>query len=106
MLPKSPLESPMIPTVFETRLDRSDKAHLTDIATAGILLAITIPLLIIVALAVKWEGAGPVWERRESSGSRGRRIQMLKFRTTVYDSEHATPVWAHKMTRVGQFLRY
>jgi lipopolysaccharide/colanic/teichoic acid biosynthesis glycosyltransferase len=88
----------------QVSIDRT--RHLADIATAGILLAITFPLLIIVALAVKWEGAGPVLERRECIGSRGRRFQMLKFRTTVHDPEHATPAWAQKTTEVGQFLRY
>jgi lipopolysaccharide/colanic/teichoic acid biosynthesis glycosyltransferase len=106
MLTKEPLESATIPDRVQQQ-DSIDRArHLADIAISGTLLAITFPLLIIVALAVKWEGAGPVLESRECIGRRGRRFQMLKFRTTVHDPEHATPAWAQKTTGVGQFLRY
>lgn len=77
-----------------------------DLAIACVLLAITLPLLLIVFLAIRWEGPGPVLERRECIGRSGRRFQMLKFRTTVYDPEHATPAWAQRTTGVGQFLRY
>ena len=50
---------------------------------ACILLAITLPLMFIVALAIRWESAGPVFERRERIGANGRRFQMLSFRTTA-----------------------
>lgn len=79
--------------------------RLGDLVIACVLLAITLPLLLIVACAIRWEGPA-VLERQERIGCCGRRFQMLKFRTTVYDPEHATPAWAQKMTRVGQFLRY
>ena len=55
---------------------------------ACVLLAITLPLLLIVACAIRWEGPA-VLERQERIGCSGRRFQMLKFRTTVYDAEHA-----------------
>ena len=85
---------------------RDQMRRLGDVVIACILLAITLPLMIIVALAIKWESPGPVLDRRSCIGCNGRRFQMLKFRTTVYDPEHATPAWAQKITRVGRFLRY
>jgi len=85
---------------------RDQMRRLGDVAIACILLAITLPLMIIVALAIKWESPGPVLDRRSCIGCNGRRFQMLKFRTAVHDPEHATPAWAQRTTGVGQFLRY
>jgi len=79
--------------------------RLADFLTACVLLAITAPLMIIVALAIKLESAGPVLNRRTCIGRGGRRFQMLKFRTTIHDPKHAIPAWARNTTQVGQFLR-
>ena len=73
---------------------------------ACVLLAITSALMIIVALAIKLQSAGPVLERRECIGRGGRRFQRLRFRTTTYEPRHATPAWARQTTQVGQFLRH
>jgi lipopolysaccharide/colanic/teichoic acid biosynthesis glycosyltransferase len=78
--------------------------RLTNIAIASILLAITLPLMIIVALAIKLESAGPVFERQCCIGRGGRRFQMLKFRTAVHNPHQAIPPWAQVPTPVGQFL--
>ena len=87
------------------RQDFMDRSRLlTDIVIASILLAFTFPLLLLVALALKLEGPGPVLERRECVGRGGRRLQILKFRTAIHD--HAKPTWVRQATRVGEFLRY
>ena len=78
----------------------------TDSMISGVMLSFTLPLLLIVALAIKLEGPGPVLERRECIGRGGRRFQMLKFRTTIHDARHATPAWARRKTQVGELLRY
>jgi lipopolysaccharide/colanic/teichoic acid biosynthesis glycosyltransferase len=80
--------------------------RLGDIVIACLLLAITSPLMLIVALAIKLEGVGPVLDRQSCIGCSGRRFQMLKFRTTVHDPRLATPAWAQKTTQIGEFLRY
>ena len=86
---------------------RDQMRRLGDVVIACILLAITLPLMIIVALAIKWESPGPVLDRRSCIGCNGRRFQMLKFRTAVHDPEHATPAWvAPKNTRLGRFIRH
>jgi lipopolysaccharide/colanic/teichoic acid biosynthesis glycosyltransferase len=74
--------------------------RLGDIVIACLLLAITSPLMLIVALAIKLEGGGPVLDRQTCIGCNGRRFQALKFRTTVHDPKLATAAW------VGEFLRY
>ncbi len=78
---------------------------LADLVIACVVLAATLPLALLVALAIKCEGPGPIFERQTCIGRAGRRFQTLKFRTTVADRDHNVPVWARKTTQVGQFLR-
>ena len=80
--------------------------YMADFAIASVLTGLTLPLLGLVALAIKWEGAGPVFEKRVCIGRGGCRFRMLKFRTTVHDPKQTTPTWARKSTRMGHFFRY
>jgi lipopolysaccharide/colanic/teichoic acid biosynthesis glycosyltransferase len=80
--------------------------RLADVLIAGALLVITAPLLIFVALAIKWEGPGPIFERQRCIARGGRRFEMLKFRIVVHNPDGTTPVWARKASQVGEFLQY
>ena len=85
-------------------------AWLGDILIAAALIAITLPLVAFVALAIKLDSAGP-FSRNPRLGHDGRYFFALKFRTTVYDLGQASwPVWywdrAARETSVGQLLRY
>ena len=84
----------------------SQVRRLGDFLIACLLLAITAPLMAIAALLIKLDSAGPVLERRENIGRGGRRFQMLKFRTAIYDPRHAKPTWVRPPTPLGEFLRY
>jgi lipopolysaccharide/colanic/teichoic acid biosynthesis glycosyltransferase len=77
--------------------------RLGDLLLACFLLAITLPLLIVVALAIKCESQGPVFDRQTCIARGGRRFHMLKFRTSACDPQHARPAWAQQATWVGQF---
>jgi lipopolysaccharide/colanic/teichoic acid biosynthesis glycosyltransferase len=91
-------------TYADVALDQMKR--LADLLIAGALLVITSPLMLAVALAIKWEGPGPIFERQRCIARGGRRFEVLKFRTLVPDPEHTTPVWARKTTQIGEFLRY
>jgi len=80
--------------------------RLADLVIACVLLVVTSPLILLVALAIKWEGPGPIFDKQTCIGRGGRRFQMLKFRTIEHDPEHTVPIWAHKTTQIGEFLRY
>src|SRR5690348_17180829 len=80
--------------------------RLADLVIAGILLIITLPLMLFVALAIRWEGPGPIFERQTRIGRGGRRFHLLKFCSIVPDPNHVMPIWARKTTQVGEFLRY
>jgi lipopolysaccharide/colanic/teichoic acid biosynthesis glycosyltransferase len=71
------------------------------------LMALTLPLLVFVALAIKYESRGPVLTRQTRIGCGGRRFHLLQFRTKKchHPDELAAPEWALKPTRIGQFLR-
>jgi putative colanic acid biosynthesis UDP-glucose lipid carrier transferase len=61
----------------------------------------------IVAIAIKCDSPGPVFERQQCVGIGGRRFDALSFRTTLR-AEDADRAWhrAPRMTRVGPYLRY
>jgi lipopolysaccharide/colanic/teichoic acid biosynthesis glycosyltransferase len=80
--------------------------RLADLVIATVIVAITSPLLILLALAIRWEGPGPIFDRQTCTARGGRHFQMLKFRTTAPDPEHTSPLWARKTTQIGEFLRY
>jgi lipopolysaccharide/colanic/teichoic acid biosynthesis glycosyltransferase len=80
-------------------------ARLGEIVIACIIMAITLPLMVVVGLAIKLESPGPVLDGETRIGSGGRRFQMLKFRTTARGPQQRTAPWAQTPTRVGLFLQ-
>jgi exopolysaccharide biosynthesis polyprenyl glycosylphosphotransferase len=80
-------------------------------AVAGslLLLAHTLPLLLLVACLIKLDSRGPVLYRQDRVGLHGRVFTLLKFRTMRIDAEADGPRWATerdpRVTRFGAFLR-
>ncbi len=82
--------------------------RLEDIILGGIILALTSPLMLLIAIGVKLTSPGPVFYRQERVGWQSRCFHMLKFRTMPVDSEAAGVRWGAKgkqPTRFGSFLR-
>jgi lipopolysaccharide/colanic/teichoic acid biosynthesis glycosyltransferase len=90
-----------------TRL-RAWARRLGDFVVACSLIAFTLPLIAIVAIAIKCDSPGPVFERQQCVGIGGRRFDALSFRTTLHAVEDADLAWhrASQTTRVGPYLRY
>ena len=80
--------------------------RLWDVVIASVLLAISAPLMLLVALAIRAEGSGPILVKENCIGLGGRRFRMLRFRTVPHDPDRTRPSWARKPTRLGEFLRY
>jgi len=81
-----------------------------DIVASLTLLVVTLPLLLLVAVAIKLDSRGPVFYRQERVGQHHRRFHILKFRSMTVDAEKpGTAVWAavgdSRVTRVGRFIR-
>jgi lipopolysaccharide/colanic/teichoic acid biosynthesis glycosyltransferase len=72
----------------------------SDLLIACILLTVTLPLMLFVALAIKCDGRGPIFEQEERIGRHGRRFTLLKFRTAVRRGA------IHHITPFGQFLQH
>jgi sugar transferase (PEP-CTERM system associated) len=72
-------------------------------------LALCLPIIPIVALAVKLSSPGPILFRQNRVGLRGKGFVIYKFRTMGQDAEAGGAVWAKKndprVTPVGMFLR-
>src|SRR5262249_57597904 len=58
-----------------------------DVVGASVLLILTLPLLLVVALLIRISSRGPVIFRQVRSGFHGRAFQMYKLRTMVADAE-------------------
>jgi len=89
-----------------------------DVLLASVALAITAPLMLIIAVAIKLDSEGPVFYRAPRVGKGGRHFTCFKFRSmyTVSDRVHVTTAnektghifkikYDPRVTRVGRWLR-
>jgi exopolysaccharide biosynthesis polyprenyl glycosylphosphotransferase len=102
-------------------LARSSRAlkRLMDITGAGLLLALTAPVWIAAAIAVRLDSPGPILFRQERVGRGGQPFRLTKFRSMVVDAEAQRAAllaqsrqanWLDlehdpRVTRVGRLLR-
>ncbi len=77
-----------------------------DVAVSLTLLVAMLPLLLLVALAIKLDSRGPVFYRVRRVGYRGRPLMMLKFRKMRRDAAGGplTQDGDARLTRIGRFL--
>jgi len=78
------------------------------LAVCGIVMSL--PIALLVALAIRLESKGPVFFRQVRIGEKEKKFMLYKFRTMREDAESATgAVWAQKddprVTRLGKYLR-
>lgn len=84
--------------------------RMLDIVVALAGLAVLLPLLPFIALAIRIESPGPIFYTQERLGLGGKMFRVIKFRSMIPNAEQAgKAVWASKgdsrITRVGHFLR-
>ena len=82
--------------------------HVFSLLASIVGLVVLLPLLALIAVAIKLDSPGPVLFIQDRAGLGGRRIRLLKFRT-MRPSEGPVSEWAkdneHRVTRVGRWLR-
>lgn len=96
-----------------------------DIVVSSILIVLTLPLQVLIAIAIVIENPGPVFFATKRVGATGKPFGFLKFRTMVRDAHkmrfdpefvkkygnerHGSPLFKlsadPRVTRVGRFLR-
>ncbi len=112
-------------SVFSSGIDEFPSAHAyarvghplsralkraVDLVLAGIVVTALLPLIALIALAIKLDDRGPVFFSQERVGRGGRRFGCLKFRTMVLGAEHmpeghTVAADDRRITRVGRILR-
>ena len=81
-----------------------------DIFLSGLMLVLSIPVFLPIALAIKLEDGGPIFYRQERWGKMGRRFRVYKFRTMLPEADQRFGLKQaaendHRITRVGRILR-
>ena len=81
-----------------------------DVVVSLSLLVLTLPVMLITALLIKLDSAGPVLYRQERLGLHGEVFTLCKFRSMRLDAEAGgNPRWAQhqdpRVTRIGRFIR-
>jgi exopolysaccharide biosynthesis polyprenyl glycosylphosphotransferase len=99
---------------------RTEIKRLIDVVGSALLLLFSLPVLMIVAIAIKLDSPGPVLFVQERVGLNKRRFRMFKFRTMRRDAESLMKDLEHlneksgpifkirkdpRITRVGRWLR-
>lgn len=83
--------------------------RLLDIVLGSLLLFLLSPLLLVLALLVKFTSRGPVLFKQERVSVDGSHFSILKFRTMRTDAEERGPGWTtegdSRVTKLGGLLR-
>src|SRR3989344_713511 len=105
-----------------TNLEGWDRVYkrAVDVLGASVLLVLLLPLFLVIAFAIKWETAGPVFVRLRRV-SKNREFVLLKFRSMVENAEALKPFLEQfnerkgsplfkmhndpRVTKVGKFIR-
>ncbi|MGA3068964.1 MAG: TIGR03013 family XrtA/PEP-CTERM system glycosyltransferase [Terracidiphilus sp.] len=94
---------------FNVKASQQIFRRLVSITASFILLAICLPFIPFIVLAVRLSSPGPIFFRQTRVGLRGRPFSVIKFRTMRQDAESRGAVWATKndprVTPLGRFMR-
>ncbi len=105
---------------FDLTRSSAKVKRLFDLAGAAVGLLAVLPMMIVIAVAIKLDSRGPVFFRQLRVGRHGQRFHMFKFRTMVRDAESLKEALRDRneargglfkiaddprVTRVGRLLR-
>ena len=91
-----------------------------DVVFSSLVMILLVPLVAVIAIAIKLDSPGPIFYMSERLGKKGRVFRLTKFRTMVRDAENRRADVLHmnerdgvlfkinndpRVTRLGQFLR-
>ena len=80
-----------------------------DVVCAVAILISTLPVMLVVAIAIKLDSDGPVFYSQERVGLHGRPFRIVKFRSMRADAEKNGAMWATqtdpRITSVGKLIR-
>jgi exopolysaccharide biosynthesis polyprenyl glycosylphosphotransferase len=83
--------------------------RLMDVVGAAVVLVLSSPLMMFVALLIKLDSRGPVFYAQTRMGLDAKPFEMLKFRSMRQDAESSGPGWTveddPRVTKLGRFIR-
>jgi undecaprenyl-phosphate galactose phosphotransferase/putative colanic acid biosynthesis UDP-glucose lipid carrier transferase len=83
--------------------------RLVDVVLASVALLVSVPILLLTAIAIKLDGPGPVIFRQIRKGFNGQEFVMLKFRTMTVQENGPKVTQATRndprVTGIGKLLR-
>lgn len=84
--------------------------RMEDILIASAIILASLPIMLLIALAIRIESPGPVFFRQRRTGFNGRVFELWKFRSMYGDmTDHHATIQTRKqdprVTRVGRFIR-
>ena len=83
--------------------------RLFDIVVSGLMIAVSSPLMLIVAILIRAEDKGPVFYRQERYTMNARKFKIIKFRSMIVDAEKdgfiPSTEGDPRVTKVGKFIR-
>jgi sugar transferase (PEP-CTERM system associated) len=95
---------------FDQSFMRTFMKRTVDVVASLSLLVVSLPVMLLTALAIVIEDGAPIFYSQERVGMDGRVFRVLKFRSMFKNAEkNGTPQWAAKndprITRVGNIIR-
>jgi sugar transferase (PEP-CTERM system associated) len=95
---------------FHQGILRDTVKRVFDLLVSAVMLALSLPVMLLAALAIRLDSPGPILYRQERVGQHGQTFTIYKFRSMRSDAEgDGKPRWAGKQddrtTRFGRFIR-
>ncbi len=91
------------------RMISSTAKRAFDVLVSLVLLVVTLPVVLVTALAIKLESRGPAFYRQRRVGLYNQGFDIVKLRSMRVDAEANGAQWAAerdpRVTRVGRFIR-
>ena len=80
-------------------------ARIGDLLIASALILLALPLMVIVAIAIKLDSPGPALSKREQWGAQGHKFQLISFRTEALAPQGSSRFRNRPpLTPIGAFL--
>lgn len=106
--PKHLLDTPLLKYDYSYTKEGYFK-RIFDVLVSALILILTLPILLVTALAIKIEDGGPVFFKQDRCTKDARVFKILKFRSMIVDAEKdgvkPCTVNDSRITKVGRFIR-
>ena len=83
--------------------------QVVDFLAAALLLIITLPLTVLIAIAIKIDSPGPIFYSQVRTGLNSKKFKVYKFRSMYQNAERMGVQWTQekdpRITKIGRLLR-